>query len=73
MSRLSRNVSIIQRKGYTSDEELEELESPLTFVIDQVSVSPTLRLNGKVKQEAEEIGQVVTNARYELLREVWSV
>uniref|UniRef100_A0A1J3HTL1 Dilute domain-containing protein n=1 Tax=Noccaea caerulescens TaxID=107243 RepID=A0A1J3HTL1_NOCCA len=73
MSRMSRNVSIIQRKGYTSDEELEELESPLTFVIDQVSVSPTSRLNGKVKQEAEEIGQVVTNARYELLREVWSV
>ncbi|CAA7060626.1 unnamed protein product [Microthlaspi erraticum] len=73
MSRMSRNVSIIQRKGYTSDEELEELESPLTFVIDQVSVSPTSRLNGKVKQEAEEIGQVVTNSRYELLREVWSV
>ncbi|ESQ44295.1 hypothetical protein EUTSA_v10005822mg [Eutrema salsugineum] len=74
ISRMSRSASVIQRKGYTSDEELEELDSPLTFVIDKVLVSsPISREIGKVKQEDEQIGAVVTNVRYELLREVWSM
>ncbi|CAN8286854.1 unnamed protein product, partial [Cochlearia groenlandica] len=54
--KLSRNVSMIQRKGYTSDEELEELDSPLTSIVDkssEFSVSET------------------SNARYKLLRQVW--
>lgn len=36
-AKLSRNVSMIQRKGYTSDEELEELDSPLTSIVDKAS------------------------------------
>lgn len=72
ISRMSRNASVIQRKGYTSDEELEELDSPLTFIIEKVSVSPIPRHN--VKQQTEHtIGAVVTNVRYDLLREVWSM
>uniref|UniRef100_A0A1J3K547 Dilute domain-containing protein n=1 Tax=Noccaea caerulescens TaxID=107243 RepID=A0A1J3K547_NOCCA len=56
--KLSRNnVSMIQRKGYTSDEELEELDSPLTSIVDKSS---------------DFIGSETTsNARYKLLREMW--
>ncbi|CAG7905414.1 unnamed protein product [Brassica rapa] len=73
ISRMSRNASVIQRKGYTSDEELDELDSPLRFVIDKVSVSLSSGHNGKVKQQDEQVGEVVENVRYELLREVWSM
>ena len=73
ISRMKRNASVIQKKGYTSDEELDELDSPLRFVIDKVSVSPSSGHNGKVKQKDEQVGAVVANVRYELLREVWSM
>ncbi|KAG2325566.1 hypothetical protein Bca4012_040081 [Brassica carinata] len=73
ISRMSRNVSVIQRKGYTSDEELDELDSPLTFFFDKVSVSLSSGHNEKVKQQDEQVGAVVANVRYELLREVWSM
>ncbi|CAH8332160.1 unnamed protein product [Eruca vesicaria subsp. sativa] len=73
ISRMSRNASMIQRKGYTSDEELDELDSPLTFVIDKVSASLCSGHTGKVKQKDEQVGEVVANVRYELLREVWSM
>ncbi|XP_010516408.1 PREDICTED: uncharacterized protein LOC104792073 [Camelina sativa] len=73
ISRMSRNASMVQRKGYTSDEELEELDSPLTSIIKNVSLSPSSQ-NRNVKNQVEQIGAVVvTNARYELLREVWSM
>ncbi|XP_010524226.1 PREDICTED: uncharacterized protein LOC104802359 [Tarenaya hassleriana] len=72
VSKLSRNVSMIQRKGYTSDEELEEMNSPLTSIIDKVSLSPNATPKGNVKKD-ENVGPVATNARYELLREVWSM
>lgn len=64
---------MIQRKGYTSDEELEELDSPLTSIIEKVSLSPISVQSRNVKQETEQIGAVVPNARYELLREAWSM
>ncbi|XP_042492090.1 uncharacterized protein LOC122071756 isoform X2 [Macadamia integrifolia] len=70
---LERNVSMVQRKGYTSDEELDELESPLTSIIDKMPPSPTIgngNGNGKHKQDTGHSGGLV---RYELLREVWSV
>ncbi|KAF8095795.1 hypothetical protein N665_0322s0016 [Sinapis alba] len=73
ISRMLRTASVIQRKGYTSDEELDELDSPLTFVIDKVSVSLSSGHNGKVKQKDEQEGEMVVNVRYELLREVWSM
>ncbi|CAA7057080.1 unnamed protein product [Microthlaspi erraticum] len=53
----SRNVSMIQRKGYTSDEELEELDSPLTSIVDNSS-----DFTGS---------EMTSNARYKLLREMW--
>ncbi|XP_008240833.1 PREDICTED: uncharacterized protein LOC103339339 isoform X1 [Prunus mume] len=69
-SQLERNVSAVQRKGYTSDEELEELDSPLTSIIDKLPSSPTIVANGNGKHE--HTGHACMNARYELLREVWS-
>lgn len=74
-SQLSRNVSAVQRKGYTSDEELEELDSPLTSIIERLPSSPASIMangNGKHKEYAAAAGDSMANARYELLREVWS-
>ncbi|CAN1173056.1 hypothetical protein LINPERPRIM_LOCUS9016 [Linum perenne] len=62
-SRLSRNASVVQRKGYTSDDELEELDSPLISLLDKS------QLNENGKHSATKIA---SNARYNLLREVWS-
>ncbi|KAJ7972257.1 Nucleolar gar2-like protein [Quillaja saponaria] len=71
-SQLARNVSAVQRKGYTSDEELQELDSPFTSVIDKLPSSPTVTANGNGNHK-EHTGQTSANARYELLREVWSM
>ncbi|XP_062117637.1 uncharacterized protein LOC133831385 [Humulus lupulus] len=73
-SEMARNVSVIHRKGYTSDEELEELESPLTSIIDKLPVSPSVSTNGNGNgKHKESSGFACTNERYELLSEVWSV
>ncbi|PRQ44581.1 hypothetical protein RchiOBHm_Chr3g0480801 [Rosa chinensis] len=71
-SPLERNVSAVQRKGYTSDEELEELDSPLTAIIDKLPSSPAFITNGNGNGKHEETGHACMNARYDLLREVWS-
>ncbi|XP_022742457.1 uncharacterized protein LOC111293779 isoform X2 [Durio zibethinus] len=71
-SQLSRNASVIQRKGYTSDEELEELNSPLASIIDRLPLSPTIVANGRVNGKHEHEVYGGRNARYELLSEVWS-
>ncbi|KDP37358.1 hypothetical protein JCGZ_06812 [Jatropha curcas] len=72
-SHLSRNVSVVQRKGYTSDEELEELDSHLTSIIEKLPPSPSIMANGNRNgKHTEHTGHVVKNVRYELLREVWS-
>lgn len=70
-SHLARNVSVVQRRGYTSDEELEELDSPLALIIDKLPPSPTVTANGDDKHK-EQRSHTSKNARYELLREVWS-
>ncbi|KAG4927910.1 hypothetical protein JHK82_053602 [Glycine max] len=72
-SHLARNVSAVQSRGYTSDEELEELDSPLTSIIDKLPSSPTVTENGKGNNHKEQGGHPTTNARYQLLREVWSM
>ncbi|XP_057507157.1 uncharacterized protein LOC130790205 [Actinidia eriantha] len=71
-SQLARNASIIQRKGYTSDEELEELDSPLASIIDKLPSSPTVMRNGSRNGKHDnQTSDVCRNARYELLHEVW--
>ncbi|KAD3336294.1 hypothetical protein R6Q59_028474 [Mikania micrantha] len=70
-SQLNRNSSVIQRKGYTSDEELEQLDSPLGYIIDKQPVlSINLARNGN-GQHMDQTKHVAVNTRYELLREVW--
>ncbi|KAM0046564.1 putative nucleoporin [Helianthus debilis subsp. tardiflorus] len=70
-SQLNRNSSVIQRKGYTSDEELEQLDSPLGYIIDkQPYLSLNLARNGN-GQHMDQTTSIAVNARYELLREVW--
>ncbi|KAE8725806.1 leucine-rich repeat receptor-like protein kinase [Hibiscus syriacus] len=71
-SPMSRNAPEVQRKGYTSDEELEELNSPLTSIIDKLPLSPTIVADGGVNGNDEHAGYGGATARYELLREVWS-
>ncbi|KAF8395871.1 hypothetical protein HHK36_019826 [Tetracentron sinense] len=71
-SELERNVSMVQRKGYTSDEELDELDSPLTSIIDKMVSSPIIG-NGNRKYKEKIGGYIGGNVRYELLHEVWSV
>ncbi|KAL8489667.1 hypothetical protein ACS0TY_025534 [Phlomoides rotata] len=61
---LSRSASAVQRKGYTSDEELDELECCVASVVDKLPSSPTAVVSG-------EVGCNGANARYDLLREVW--
>ncbi|CAA0812722.1 Unknown protein [Striga hermonthica] len=64
--RLSRNQSAVQRKGYTSDDELDELESCLGSVINKPPQSPIAAVS-----EGREAKTGWANARYDLLREVW--
>ena len=71
-SHLARNVSAVQKRGYTSDEELEELDSPLTSIIDKLPSSPTVTVNGEGNHK-EQGSHPTTNVRYQLLREVWSM
>ncbi|XP_042048356.1 uncharacterized protein LOC121794314 [Salvia splendens] len=67
-----RSASSVQRKGYTSDEELDEMESCLSSVVDTLPPSPTaVRGNGKGSSGSEVCGDDGANARYDLLREVW--
>ncbi|KAG5242713.1 Nucleolar protein [Salix suchowensis] len=68
-SQLSRDASTVLRKGYTSEEELEKLDSPLTTIIEPSS--PNIMANGNGKHK-EHSGDLAPNTRYELLREVWS-
>lgn len=70
-SKFERNVSVVQRKGYTSDEELDELDSPFTSIIDKMP-APTTADNGTGKHNGN-IKFGGASVRYELLREVWIV
>ena len=60
--------SSVLRKSYTSDDELDELDSPISsIVIDNFRVSPTsAKPNLMLKKDGDR--KVV---RYQLLREVW--
>lgn len=66
-SQLTRKGSLVLTKSYTSDDELDELDSPLSSVInDSTHVSPSTKLNWTSKGNS---GQHAV--RYQLLREVW--
>ncbi|CAM8970776.1 unnamed protein product [Rhodiola kirilowii] len=75
-SQLMRNASLVQKKGYTSDDELQELSSPLELIIDKLHISSSLI--GNQNRSDNRSGSCHpgdcsgTNTRYELLGEVWN-
>ncbi|GAB2227978.1 hypothetical protein Droror1_Dr00009807 [Drosera rotundifolia] len=71
---LEHKASMIQTKGYTSDEELEELVSPLAYIVDNLRSlgDHEESMNGSLDNK-ELTGYSGVYARYKLLREVWSL
>lgn len=65
---LDRRASIVQRRRYTSDDDLDDLDSPLTSLYDKSA--PPSPCNG-VAHFSTPQGGSMANARYELLKEVW--
>lgn len=67
---LDRRASMIQRKGYTSDEDLDELDNPLAGITDKTTpISPSPAESGGDKKENSQAYSI----RHKLLREVWCV
>uniref|UniRef100_A0A453L3Q9 Dilute domain-containing protein n=1 Tax=Aegilops tauschii subsp. strangulata TaxID=200361 RepID=A0A453L3Q9_AEGTS len=60
---------MVQRRGYTSDDDLDDLGSPLMSLYDRSS--PPSPCDGVAHFSTRQEG-AVANVRYELLREVWS-
>ncbi|KAG5624519.1 hypothetical protein H5410_009737 [Solanum commersonii] len=64
-SMLTRSASSVLKKSYTSDEELELLDSPLNFIIsDGTEASHSLAKQSSMPKSSG-------RQRYQLLREVW--
>lgn len=67
-SHLGRNKSSVVRKSHTSDDELDELKSPLSSIFFSTSSSPANSTKPSLK--LKEIHKQ-SPVRYELLRDVW--
>lgn len=66
---LDKRASMVQRRGYTSDDDLDDLDSPLASIIERTPpVTPSS--NGSLGAIGLEEGSQ-GNARFKLLREVW--
>jgi len=66
-SQLRRSKSSVVRKSYTSDDELDEINYPLSSILNSGSSSPaSSKPNWKWKDSRDE-----SAVRYELLRDVW--
>uniref|UniRef100_A0ACD5YGQ6 Uncharacterized protein n=2 Tax=Avena sativa TaxID=4498 RepID=A0ACD5YGQ6_AVESA len=66
---VDRRASMVQRRGYTSDDDLDDLGSPLMSLYDRSS--PPSPCDGVAYFSTRREGGT-GNVRYELLREVWS-
>lgn len=67
---LDRRGSMVQRRGYTSDDDLDDLEFPLASLYDKSN--PPSPCNNGVAHFSTRQGASIMNVRHELLREVWS-
>ncbi|CAN6218145.1 unnamed protein product [Urochloa humidicola] len=70
-SELDRRGSMVQRRGYTSDDDLDDLDSPLASLYDK-SAPPSPCSNGSAHFSTRQGAASMANVRYELLGEVWS-
>ncbi|XP_078437725.1 nucleolar protein gar2-like protein [Wolffia australiana] len=68
---LGRSPSVIQRRGYTSDDDLEDLDSPLTSVVDRRQVNAG-KENGNGRGIGAHKESAKASMRFKLLLEVWS-
>ncbi|XP_031478926.1 uncharacterized protein LOC116249795 [Nymphaea colorata] len=66
-----KNAPSVLRKCPTSDDELDELETPLTPIFDRTPTSPTQVLSAESPPADTSISERVNSIRYQLLREVW--
>lgn len=67
-SQLKRSSSSVVRKAYTSDDELEELNFPLSSIfIGSSGSSPVSRRSSWTSKESNNQNAI----RYELLRDIW--
>ncbi|XP_020582309.1 uncharacterized protein LOC110025949 [Phalaenopsis equestris] len=65
--KLKRNSSMVMRRGYTSDEDLDDLVDPIASFIDRTPpVSPAIAGERLLHKQVS-----VSNLRYSLLRQVW--
>lgn len=67
-SQLRRNKSSVVRKSYSSDDELNDLESPLSLIF--FGNSSSSRVSTKSNMKTREIPSE-SPVRYDLLRDVW--
>ncbi|WVZ65374.1 hypothetical protein U9M48_014749 [Paspalum notatum var. saurae] len=67
---LDRRGSMVQRRGYTSDDDLDDLECPLASLYDK-SNPPSPCSNGAAHFSTRQGATSMANVRHELLREVW--
>ncbi|KAG9141965.1 hypothetical protein Leryth_009325 [Lithospermum erythrorhizon] len=68
LSQLRRSWSSVLKRSYTSDEELDELDSPLNSIIGSLVVSPSSSKSDSIASNESNQNAV----RYRLLREVWT-
>lgn len=67
-SKLRRSGSSVLKKSYTSDDELDELDSPLSAIVDNIQSSSSRSTKscwGSTENSS------LNSVRYQLLREVW--
>ena len=69
ISQLRRSGSSVLKRSYTSDDELDELHSPLSSVIGSLLVSPSSSQSNPVANKENGNQNAV---RYRLLHEVWA-
>ncbi|KAF3780672.1 hypothetical protein EJ110_NYTH32311 [Nymphaea thermarum] len=68
--KLKKNTSLVLRKCHISDDELDELDSPLTSIIDKVPASPSKDpAAGPILPEDNSTSGRGNTTRYHLLRE----
>ncbi|KAG9158964.1 hypothetical protein Leryth_013343 [Lithospermum erythrorhizon] len=68
-SQLRRSKSSVLKRSYTSDDELDELDSPLSSIIGNLHVSNSSSKSNSMTTSENGSPDVV---RYRLLREVWT-